>query len=261
MSCNPASRGRDSERMAKRRESIPDWPSPRRRNQIAPDELGDGIEIRRAELIKSASRIKRSKIGYDRKHIVLVEIANHLHHQRAPLASPRAVPEVVELAKHVARGPAGDARKGSEPPQVMAVARGALQRLPRPALSYQRLAFRQAADRHICGECRPRVAALELDQIVWNFEYPTPERLAFIAVLHRPDQTRNVAFRCSVALHYLNALAGPQRGKIGCRRIHLCVGDRLREADHQGRRHAARDGSGASAGLEVSHLLNNVALR
>src|SRR5207237_8397920 len=90
----------------------------------------------------------------------------HRCHQGAPLAGPRAMREVVELAKHVAWRAADDAGQRTEPLEVRTMARGALERLSRPAFIHQRLAFRQAVDRNIRGERRPRIAALELDYIV-----------------------------------------------------------------------------------------------
>ena len=59
---------------------------------------------------------------------------------------------------------------------------------------HQRLAFRQAADRHIGGEGRARIAALEPDEIIGNFEDALAERLAFTALRRCPEQTGDVGF-------------------------------------------------------------------
>src|SRR4029077_10014862 len=114
-------------------------------------------------------------------------------------------PKVIKLPKHVARRAAGNARQWPEPLEVMPVARGACDRLSRPTFRHQRLAFRQTADRHIGGESRPRSAALELLQIVGNFDDALPERLAFAALRRRPEERRYVRFRRSVAFNHLDA--------------------------------------------------------
>ena len=59
------------------------------------------------------------------------------------------------------------------------MARGACDRLSWAALTHQHLAFRQAADRHIGGEGRARVAALENLQIIGKLEDALAQRLAF----------------------------------------------------------------------------------
>src|SRR5262245_17365972 len=134
--------------------------------------------------------------------------------------------EVIELAKHVARRTAGDARHRPEPLEVWSVARGACERLSCP-FRHQRLAFRQAADWNVGGEGRAWIAALELDEIIGDFEDTLAQRLAFTTFGGCPEQTGDVGLRRRVALDHLDALARLQRGEISRRSFHLGIGDWL----------------------------------
>jgi hypothetical protein len=145
--------------------------------------------------------------------------------------------------------------------EVRPVARGACDRLSLPTFHHQRLAFRQAADRHIGGEGRPRIAALELLQIVGNFDDPVPDRLAFAALHRRPEESCYVRFWHSVAFDHLDALARSQGREIGRSRFHLGIGDRLGKSDHHARRHATRHCGAPCATLIVSHLPDDVVFR
>src|SRR4051812_5330329 len=70
-----------------------------------------------------------------------------------------------------------------------------------------------------------------------------------------------MGFRDAIALDYFDALTRTERRKIAGCGIHLRIGDRLGQRDHQGRWRSPRNRRTTRPTLVIRHLLDDVTLR
>ena len=100
----------------------------------------------------------------------------------------------------------------------------------------QRLAFGEAAGRHVGDERRVRVAVLDAFEVLRDFDDAVADRLgAAVGMLQAPaaleERTRH-----GVGFDHLGPAQHRQRGEVGDRGAHFVVGQTLGDVDHGQRR-------------------------
>src|SRR5947207_14659501 len=120
-----------------------------------------------------SARRKRSQVCRECNDLVLRQLRDYSLHQRRIGTRARAVLQGDQLPRDVDRLKAREARHLSEAGQLLAVADVALNRLAAAALG-ERLAFLDAAGRHVGDEPRMRVANRDLHRVLRTLDDAAP---------------------------------------------------------------------------------------
>src|SRR5260221_2755813 len=208
-------------------------------------------------------RLERTQVRGDRHHVFDTQLGDHRFHQLREGAGAIAVLHVVQLANDVDRRASGDARQLAQSLERWAVADRAGNGLPRASARHQRLAFREAADRHVGDEAGMGIAAVRSRGVLRQYDDAVADRLGAAVGRGKAHGPRaHVGFRHGGGLDHLRPHARLQRGEIFAGGAHVGVRNRLGDLDHRVRpdalpasvpelghlAHEIRDGEAREAG-------------
>src|SRR5262249_15563814 len=152
------------------------------------------------------------------------QVGDDRFHEVGPHALSRALLHVVQLAHGVARRPSGDSGYGSETFQISTMADAALRRLAASAGRRERFALLDAANRHVGGESRVRIAeVLRALRVVWSLDNALTDRLSILSLELQEHTAGDPRFRNGVRFDHLDPGRPFHGAEIAGRRLGFLV--------------------------------------
>src|SRR5712691_10901710 len=202
----------------------------------------------------SPLRFEGTQVRGDRHHLLDGQLGDDRFHELGQGTGAITGLHVMKLAEDIDGRTSDDTGHLAEALQRWTMADGALNGPARAAVRDQRLAFRDAAGRHVIDKARVGVAAVRPARILRQHDDAIADRLGAAARRGKTHGSRaDVAFRHGFGLDHLGPNTRFEGGEVFAGGAHVGVRNRLRDLDHRRRSYAL-----PVSALELGHLAHEV---